>query len=241
VATKRRIVRCGEPQSGSIIPSQSSTRGRFTFRTAKLGSCYPRMRRSERRGSRSHSTARRVRPSRPIIVRRNFGAFTAGSSGAGPAIATNYISEASQPLNTIFQPARPGQMVTLWGTGLGPVTGDESARALPGDLYLSLQVMVGGVTDTPLYQGRSGCCAGLDQIIFPVPAGVEGCYVPVVVRAGTLVREGQPPPAEGAVTATATISVSSSDGPCNDPPWTACRGPARSPDQGQYSNGLVVG
>jgi hypothetical protein len=37
------------------------------------------------------------------------------------------------------------------------------------------------------YKGRSGCCSGIDQIFFVVPEGVEGCYVPVVVKTGDVV------------------------------------------------------
>src|SRR5262249_17113282 len=32
------------------------------------------------------------------------------------------------------------------------------------------------------YAGRSGCCAGLDQIAFQVPDSPRGCTVPIAVR-----------------------------------------------------------
>jgi uncharacterized protein (TIGR03437 family) len=156
-------------------------------------------------------------PEEADVVRRNFGAFTVSAMGAGPASATNFISETNQPLNTLFTPARPGQVVTIWGTGLGPVSGDEAAGPLPGNMTFPLQVVAGGKTARVLYQGRSGCCAGIDQIAFEVPQEIEGCAVPVVIRAGTMARVGQPPPAEGAVTATATLAVASSGETCSDP------------------------
>src|ERR1700730_5926030 len=63
----------------------------------------------------------------PIIVaRRKFGIFTLSQSGNGPAIVQNFNSSEDQPLNTLLRPAHPGQTVTLWGTGLGPVGGDET-------------------------------------------------------------------------------------------------------------------
>jgi len=34
------------------------------------------------------------------------------------------------------------------------------------------------------YRGRSGCCAGIDQIVFETPAGIEGCQVPINIEAG---------------------------------------------------------
>jgi hypothetical protein len=37
------------------------------------------------------------------------------------------------------------------------------------------------------YAGRSGCCVGVDQIAFEMPAGVQGCYVNVAVKAGGVV------------------------------------------------------
>jgi uncharacterized protein (TIGR03437 family) len=46
------------------------------------------------------------------------------------------------------------------------------------------EVYVGGKRAAVTYKGRSGCCAGIDQIVFTVPEGVEGCYVPVVVKTG---------------------------------------------------------
>ncbi len=100
-----------------------------------------------------------------------FGAFTVNQSGNGPAVAYNYNSASSQPLNTYTTPAMPGQLVTLWGTGLGPVKGSEAGGPLPGQLSLNLQVYVGGQQVTPNYYGRSGCCAGIDQLVFPVPQG----------------------------------------------------------------------
>jgi hypothetical protein len=45
-----------------------------------------------------------------------------------------------------------------------------------------LQLLVGNQPAPILYAGRSGCCAGVDQIIFEAPAGIEGCHVPVAVR-----------------------------------------------------------
>ena len=94
-----------------------------------------------------------------------------------------------QALNSdvgLIAPARPGQNVTLWGTGLGrvlsPVDSDEAAAPQPGALVLSIpEVAVGGIPARVLYAGRSGCCAGIDQIVIEIPPGVEGCYVPVAV------------------------------------------------------------
>jgi hypothetical protein len=56
------------------------------------------------------------------------------------------------------------------------------------------------------YQGRSGCCSGLDQIIFDLPSDTPvGCYVPIQVIAGGSI-----------VSNSATIAVSGSGTACSD-------------------------
>ena len=93
----------------------------------------------------------------------------------------------------------------IWGTGLGPVTGNEAAGARPGDLTdVPVEVYVGGRRADVTYRGRSGCCAGIDQIVFTVPQGVEGCYVPVVVKTGDVVSNF------------VTLTVSPRAGTCTD-------------------------
>ncbi|MGH9721841.1 MAG: hypothetical protein ACRD8O_16655, partial [Bryobacteraceae bacterium] len=93
----------------------------------------------------------------------------------------------------------------LWGTGLGPVSGNEGAAPLPGDQSVDIEVFAGGRRATVSYKGRSGCCAGIDQIAFIVPDGVEGCYVPLVVRAG------------GVVSNFVSMAVAASGSTCSDP------------------------
>jgi hypothetical protein len=51
---------------------------------------------------------------------------------------------------------------------------------------IPLALWLGGVQAKVLYQGRSGCCIGEDQIVFTVPDNVPtGCAVPLVVQIGT--------------------------------------------------------
>src|SRR5690606_13295011 len=95
-----------------------------------------------------------------------------------------------QPLNATTASARPGQVVVLWGTGLGAVDGGDDRP--PGetgavvDLQASSQVevWVGGARATNiLYAGRSPGFAGLDQINFIVPPdAARGCYSPVWIK-----------------------------------------------------------
>jgi uncharacterized protein (TIGR03437 family) len=142
---------------------------------------------------------------RPInIVRNSFGIFTRNQSGTGPTIVQNVNSESDRPVNSLVESAHPGQTMILWGTGLGAVSGDERSGPLPGDLPVDVEVLVANRRAKVVYKGRSGCCAGIDQIAFEVPAGIEGCYVPIVVRAGNVVGNF------------GTFSVAARGGLCSD-------------------------
>jgi uncharacterized protein (TIGR03437 family) len=112
-------------------------------------------------------------PPRTINVQNaSFGAFTLNQGGNGPAVIQNFVSASEVPVNTARNSARPGQTVILYGTGLGPVTGNEAAGALPGDLAsANVTVSVGGRPATVTYKGRSSS-PGLDQINFVVPNDV---------------------------------------------------------------------
>jgi uncharacterized protein (TIGR03437 family) len=139
------------------------------------------------------------------VVRSAVGVFTRNQAGTGPVSAHNFVSQTLLTLNSLVSSATPGQTVILWGTGLGPVTGDETAGPLPGALPFLDSLYVGGVQANVRYAGRSGCCAGIDQIIFDVPAGISGCYVPVAAVTG------------GVISNVGTISIASSTGACDDP------------------------
>ncbi|MBM3734600.1 MAG: hypothetical protein FJW39_02340 [Acidobacteria bacterium] len=161
------------------------------------------------------------------VVRSALGIFTRNQTGAGPAIAQNAISGTEQPLNSLTEPVRPGQTVVLWGTGLGSVQGDEAAGPLPGNQSLDTEVYVGGRRVDPAYQGRSGCCAGLDQIAFSVPDSVRGCYVPVALRVN------------GVVSNFTTITVEPEGAACTDPLGPGPGDLERLRDTGAMAYGLV--
>jgi uncharacterized protein (TIGR03437 family) len=122
------------------------------------------------------------------VVDRSFGIFARDGTGSGVGAIHNEGAGGRLSANSLFDSAKPGQAAVLWGTGLGPVTGNEAAGPLPGNLLThDVHVWVGGKDAALLYGGRSGCCAGLDQINFVVPDGVEGCYVPVAVQVGSII------------------------------------------------------
>lgn len=131
------------------------------------------------------------RTSPPVTARTAptaFGVFTLNSSGRGPGLIQNYLSPAEQPVNSASTPASPGQVVTLWGTGLGAINAPDHLPPPAGTLPVGVDIFIGDrpVTEI-LYAGRAPCCAGIDQIVFRIPSDApSGCAVPVQVRASTL-------------------------------------------------------
>ncbi len=139
------------------------------------------------------------------IVASQLGIFTINQGGSGPAVVQNVNSETNRPVNTILNAARPNQAMILWGTGLGAIQGSDAGAPPVGDLNQPIEVLVGGRRANVLYKGRSGCCAGIDQIVFEVPGGVTGCYVPLVVKNGNSVSNYT------------SIAVAPNGGACSDP------------------------
>ena len=158
------------------------------------------------------STARRIQ-----VAESAFGIFTIGSQAAGMAIAQNFESAASLPLNLYTNAARPGQTLILWGTGLGAYTGGpDGAAPQAGNIVNNAQVIVAGTKITPFYAGRAPGIPGVDQINFTLPTSIpipDGCSLVVQVQIGDQIQQGQ-----------ATIAKSS-NGPVCQHPY------ALSPDQ----------
>jgi uncharacterized protein (TIGR03437 family) len=116
------------------------------------------------------------------VVKNSVGIFTVNQAGSGPGVITNLDYHVAVPNNAVH----PGDILILWGTGLGPVTGDETEPPTPVDLGTGVEIFVGGQQATVLYGGR-GSSPGLDQINFTVPAGLGGCYVSVFAQVNGVV------------------------------------------------------
>lgn len=126
------------------------------------------------------------------VVEHNFGFATETSNGQGPAQATynNYVLNRFTT-GTLGQwglrPANPGDLMVLWGTGVGADPASDITGGTSGDQTATAQVsvIVGGIVVTPLYAGRSSGSPGLDQIDFTVPSNVTpSCFVSLQVSAG---------------------------------------------------------
>ncbi len=127
------------------------------------------------------------------------GLYTLGSSGLGPGVFT----ATNNSVKTFAASAKSGDIVTAWGTGLGPVSGPDDGVPSSFPNFSGVEAFVGTQPANVLYAGRSGCCVGVDQISFEIPAGVTGCYVPVAVRSG------------GTLSNFVSIAVGNG-GPCSD-------------------------
>jgi uncharacterized protein (TIGR03437 family) len=135
----------------------------------------------------STGAAKRVK-----VVERNFGYATQAQNGSGPAQATyggldlNRFTT-GKLAQWSLRPAKAGDTMVLWGTGLGADPNSDLDGSTSGDQKDAgaVKVVVGGIEVTPLYAGRSGGSPGLDQINFTVPASAApGCFVSLAVKAG---------------------------------------------------------
>jgi uncharacterized protein (TIGR03437 family) len=134
------------------------------------------------------------------VVQSAFGLLTLNGAGNGPAAAFN----AQYQFLGFTNAANPGETILLWGSGVGPASGDETVLQTQTDLTnIPMAIEIGGASATVQYRGRS-IYPGLDQINVVVPAGVQGCNVSVVVRTGNIVSNF------------ATIPVAASGRTCSD-------------------------
>ena len=124
------------------------------------------------------------------------GIFTVNSSGAGQgAIVIKDAGVLAAPAGSISgastRPARRGETVTIYCTGLGPVDNrPETGAASPGVPNLATiitppVVTIGGIQATADFAGLSAGFVGFYQVDLPVPANAPlGSAVPVVVSVG---------------------------------------------------------
>src|SRR5262249_53307883 len=116
---------------------------------------------------------------------------------------------------TTTNTAKPGDVLTVWGTGLGatPSGGGDSDAPPAGNIGSAPQVFIGGVPSPSVsYWGRApGSIPGLDQINFQVPPNAPlGCNVSIVVQT----TNG----ATAIVSNAPTIALADTDGAnCSDP------------------------
>lgn len=91
-------------------------------------------------------------------------------------------------LLTYTNSGSPGETIVLWTTGLGADSADSDTiyTAAPHGVNTPLQIYIGGVLATILYQGSAGY-PGVNQINLTIPQSVPtGCWVPLAAVTGTV-------------------------------------------------------
>jgi uncharacterized protein (TIGR03437 family) len=125
------------------------------------------------------------------VVASAFGIFTSTQEGfAGRAQAFNVsAADGSTAPNSTTASVQPGQDVLINGTGLGAISSDETQGGVTDVPATTVQVYVGvvpAVVVDPSFPVPQGIAAW-DVIRFTIPAGVTGCFIPVVVQIGNMV------------------------------------------------------
>lgn len=116
------------------------------------------------------------------VVRSAFGVLTVSGAGTGSA----RVQDASQGYQELLstRSTNPGNFLVFYGSGVGPVSGDETLTQVQTDLTsIPTTVTIGGRAAQVFYRGRTAF-PGLDQINVQVPtldAAAYGCSVPVVI------------------------------------------------------------
>ncbi len=146
------------------------------------------------------------------------GIFAVSGGGYGPGVIQNILAPDNQPTNSLATPAAPGQVIAIWGTGLGPVSFPDNVAPTAGNVAAPVTVTIGGRPAATSYSGRSQCCSGVDQIVATIPDDAPlGCWVPVLVNAG------------GVVSNTATMAIATAGATSCDDPGNPLSRLARTP------------
>jgi len=147
------------------------------------------------------------------VVANSFGAFSLNQQGTGAGVFSDVNFKPFLPNYS----AMPDDVVIAWGTGLGALPYPDTNHPVGTNLTnIPVKLYVGEQLVATDYQGPSGCCEGINQIVFHVPHGVTGCNVPVEVSIN------------GVVSPTTTIPITTDASRiCSDPNgisssvWTA--------------------
>jgi uncharacterized protein (TIGR03437 family) len=155
------------------------------------------------------------------VVASKPGLFTQDQSGTGLAVVFNYISQSESDVDrlttgsyngSLSSPAKPGQTLVAWGTGIGPWAAGDNTAGITHDFSTSqaIAAIVGGVSIPVVFAGLNGY-AGEDQINFTLPNNVPtGCSVTLQISVA------------GVLSAPTSIAIapSASATACVDPNYT---------------------
>jgi uncharacterized protein (TIGR03437 family) len=117
--------------------------------------------------------------------------FTVDATGKGQGHIYRFPTPAEQTLADGASPAKTGDVIVIYCTGLGPVTPPVTAgEAVPADVLhqaaTPVTLTIGGQPAAVAFAGVTPGFTGLYQINATVPVGVKpGNAVPVVITVGT--------------------------------------------------------
>ncbi len=134
------------------------------------------------------------------------GLFSQPTNGRGPGAILNFTAPNTFTLNTPASTINPTGIISIYGTGLGPVTPGPPAEGAAGRGERTVEtpiVFIGGQQAVVEFSGLAPDFVGLYQINARVPQVPEGCFIPVQVAFGS------------AVSNTVTIGVMNNRGNCN--------------------------
>lgn len=101
-------------------------------------------------------------------------------------VATDAVTGA---LLSFTNSGTPGEIITLWTTGLGadPADSDTTYASIPHSVNTPMQIYIGGILANILYQGSAGY-PGVNQINLTIPTSVTpDCQVPLVAVTGKII------------------------------------------------------
>jgi len=124
----------------------------------------------------------------------------------------------------------PGENIVLWTTGLGadPADSDNTFTSTPHAVNTPLQIYIGGIPATVLYQGSAGY-PGVTQINVTIPASApNGCWISLAAVSG------------GVLSNVATLPINAGGGACFDPVNGLHGNQIAPPGQQTLKTGLVA-
>ena len=119
--------------------------------------------------------------------------FVGSVDGVNPVAAVNFTRGSNVGMpgllpGALFEPARPGDVLVLFATGLGPTNpAFEPGQIATGiaNVIAPVTVRVGGTEAQVTFAGLAPGFAGLNQINLVVPATTPAGNIPVTITVGT--------------------------------------------------------
>jgi uncharacterized protein (TIGR03437 family) len=114
--------------------------------------------------------------------------FTRDSSGTGAAAATH----ANGQLISAANPARPGEVISVYGNGFGQTNPSFAAGEFAtgaARLVAGASAEIGGLIATVSYAGAAPFFAGLYQFNVQVPSGLPAGDHAIFIRTGSFVTQ----------------------------------------------------